>query len=152
MSSDEIKRWEQQENETAKAYSAFKIYLEMEDRSIPKVAQMLSVSTANIKRWSKKNQWLERAKAYDSSIVEETRKIQIKNRQKDIAEQRKISQLLKKAAIEILINANPKKGSYYAATQLADLGCRLANEAFEMEVSTDESAQITSITIKRRGE
>ena len=39
MSNENLRPWERQENESEKAFSAFKVYLEMEDRNICQLAE-----------------------------------------------------------------------------------------------------------------
>ena len=65
--------WERLENESDAAFSAFKIYLEMKERSYPKVAEKLSKSLTLVKRWAAKFDWKNRAIAWDNSILEEVR-------------------------------------------------------------------------------
>ena len=58
-------------DETDKAYNAFNIFLELgSNRCLIDVSRRLSVSKANVARWSKKHRWFERAAAYDKYIQE----------------------------------------------------------------------------------
>ncbi len=53
--------WEQQQNETAKAYEAARAYFEIgANRSIAAVAQKYSKSIALLMRWSAKHNWVNR--------------------------------------------------------------------------------------------
>ena len=64
-----MKVWERQEGETEKAYSAFKIYLEMPERNLTKLAKHLSKTRQNISNWANKYDWESRAaQAYDTCI------------------------------------------------------------------------------------
>ena len=58
--------WERQANESYPAFEAFQTYLT--ERSYPKVAASLSKSQTLIKRWAKKNNWRERADAWDAEV------------------------------------------------------------------------------------
>lgn len=64
---DDIRPWDRQPGESAKAYQAFLTYRDQgEDRSIRTVAQVLNKSGALIGRWSGANDWVSRAAAWDS--------------------------------------------------------------------------------------
>ena len=65
--------WEKQENETAKAFNAFRLYRDMEpaSRSLAKVAEKLGYSAPVMcEGWSRKNDWVSRAGQYDSHVDE----------------------------------------------------------------------------------
>ena len=71
---------ERQPWETAKAYEAFKIYLDMgASRSTRKVAQKLGKSGALISRWSSENSWLERARRYDNDFAKKAREKEVED-------------------------------------------------------------------------
>ena len=74
MKNENLKAWERLSNESDAAFSAFKIYIELDERSYPKVSEKLSKSLTLIKRWAKKYYWKDRAAAYDNSLLEEERK------------------------------------------------------------------------------
>lgn len=65
--------WDRRPDETDPAFAAFKIYLECEPRSSAKVAEKIHKSPALIRRWASKYDWQERARAWDSSILEQVR-------------------------------------------------------------------------------
>lgn len=61
---------ERQPNETAVAFEAFRTYLEMgPTRSTAKVARALSKSKTLMTRWSKRNNWVERVRAFESDAA-----------------------------------------------------------------------------------
>lgn len=140
--------WHRLENETDAAFSAFKIYLALEPRSISKVAKKLSKSLSLIKRWSAKYDWRNRAIAYDNSILEETHAQEINRRKKDIERQHEIGDLLIEKAVAILQTADTKRGTFYAAAQMADLGCKLINESYDLGNVNNKDSDVT-ITIRR---
>ena len=73
------KAWERQPNESAKAFEAFKTYLEMGDeRSYRKVAQKLNKSDTIIGRWGRDWNWQERIREYDNYVQAETDKKLVK--------------------------------------------------------------------------
>lgn len=57
--------WEQQEDESIKAFEAFSLYRDMEKRSIDKVAKALSKSNQLISRWSRVHEWTKRVTAWN---------------------------------------------------------------------------------------
>ena len=67
--------WDQLEDETTKAYSAFLLYLDLgsHDRSQSKLAKILygnENSTAQIRKWSVEHDWMNRVDAWDRFCVE----------------------------------------------------------------------------------
>lgn len=152
MENEEVKAWDRQKGETVKAYAAFKVYLEMPDRSLPKVAQKLSKCLGHIKKWSRKFDWLNRAIAYDSSVVEEVRcslvdkiKIHIERKHTVAA---KLEKLFNQAADVI----SPNRVSPHVLTELAAVANQMRNEAIEEEKALGETTKVTKIIIQRRGE
>ena len=148
MGNEKIKIWERMKNESEQAYSAFKIFLQMENRTLFAVTEKLRKSDGLIRRWAKKYFWRERADAWDNSILKEERKARIKNRTKAVTRQENLGKLLQQKAVEILQNTNTKKGSFYAATQMIEIGCKLINEAYEFEKADSDNSTVT-IKIER---
>ena len=65
----EIAPWEQQPEESAKAFEAFAVYRDMGvERSVRKVTQRLNKSLTLIGKWSSRYNWPERARAYDRDL------------------------------------------------------------------------------------
>ena len=148
MKNENLKAWERLSSESDAAFSAFKIYLELDERKLQKVAEMLQKNPAVIRRWAKKYYWKDRAAAYHNSLLEEERNEKIRRRKKDIERQNKIGQLLLSKAVEILQNADTKRGTFYAATQMAELGCKLVNEAYDLGDEDNKDSEVT-INIRR---
>ena len=70
--------WERQKGESAQAFEAFSLYLEMgADRSIRAVAQECTKSVSLIRRWSSTYHWVERCRAWDNHIQHEAKKAAI---------------------------------------------------------------------------
>ena len=60
------KPWERQGEETVKQFEAFCVYRDLgKSRSLQKVSDELSKSHTLIKRWSAKNNWIERVEAWE---------------------------------------------------------------------------------------
>lgn len=67
--------WERQKGESAQAFEAFSLYLEMgAERNIRAVAQELHKSYTIIARWSRTNNWVERCRAWDNHLQREAKK------------------------------------------------------------------------------
>ena len=84
----EVKPWERQPGESAKAYEAFSLYRDMGvERSLSKVGNALGKSKTMMDKWSSPNafNWVERAKAWD---IEQDRILQ-KQQIEDIKKMRK---------------------------------------------------------------
>lgn len=144
-----VKSWNRLPNESTKAYEAFKIYLELENRSLQKVAERLTISRQSVNKWSKKFDWEERATAYDSSIVEAERKAKIKRQQSELERQHQLALLGIDKSIEGLMALDPKKISPYALVQLMEKSCKILNDVNEIENATTAVDKVTSITIKK---
>lgn len=62
----EVKPWERQPEETAKQFEAFCVYRDLgKSRSLQQVSVELSKSLTLIKRWSAKNNWIERSTLWE---------------------------------------------------------------------------------------
>jgi len=67
--------WERQKGESARAFEAFLVYLQMgPERSIRAVAQKCTKSVSLIRRWSSDNNWVERCRAWDNYLQQEAKK------------------------------------------------------------------------------
>lgn len=63
--------WERQQGESDRDFAAFSLYLQ--NRNYEEVAKKCNKNAAHIRRLASKNNWRERARAYDNSIMEEVR-------------------------------------------------------------------------------
>lgn len=65
--------WDVQPKEPARAFEAFTIYLKLEGRTIEETKRIFcarhDLKSANIRVWSKKHRWEERAEAFDSFMM-----------------------------------------------------------------------------------
>lgn len=99
------KPWERQQNESAKAFEAFNVYLEMgSERSIRAVAQKLNKSATLIQRWNKTHHWQERIRAYDNDIAQKTHKKAVKGYAAMAERHVNIAMQYQKKALEALNN------------------------------------------------
>ncbi len=63
---DDRQPWERQKGEPTKAAEAFRIYRDLgPKRSLPQVAEKSQTSHANVARWSRRWNWVERSRAWD---------------------------------------------------------------------------------------
>ena len=69
----EEKIWERRDDEGADQYQTFCNYLQMVPRNASKCAEMAGKSASTINRWAARYDWRQRATAYDSALLEETR-------------------------------------------------------------------------------
>ena len=70
--------WERQKVESAQAFEAFFLYLEMGgSRSLRAVSQELGKSKTLIDRWSRTYKWVERCRAWDNHLQYEAKKAAI---------------------------------------------------------------------------
>lgn len=131
------KPWERQKGESAQAFEAFSVYLEMgTDRSIRAVGQKLDKSRTQIGKWSKAWGWQERVRAYDNELEKEARKKAIADRKDMTSRHIGIAMQLQKKALEALKELSvedmtPKDIKEYIkmATDLERLNRTLEEEA-----------------------
>jgi len=143
LANDKTKLWERLKNETDAAFSAFKVYLELEERSYQKVAEKLRKSCTLIRRWATKFDWKNRAVAWDNSLLEELRMREKQNLSKTIRRQLKDLKNFQERAAEGLNQKDLSKASvkslnemYHAAFQaqwtlLEKIGVTNSEENFE---------------------
>ena len=104
------KAWERQPNESAKAFEAFKIYLEMgDDRSYAKVGQKLCKSKAIIDRWGGVWKWQERVREHDNFIQAEADKKLVKAEKQRRVRLGSVSDQFMYKALQALEKIDPAK-------------------------------------------
>ena len=102
MSNENLRPWERQDGETEKAFSAFKAYLEMEDRNVTSLAKRLSKSRQLLVKWKQKYNWQERCIAWDKSLQEIEYKTTVKERKKMAKRHIAIAMSMQAKAVEAL--------------------------------------------------
>lgn len=138
--------WDKRKGESDRAYDAFSMYLETNDRSYQKVGDLLSKSRQQISNWARKFDWTARAAAYDSSVVEALRKDKIKRIKKIAGKMDTVGNLMVDSAIEYFEKHGVSRCSCRSATEMADVGSRLVIQAIELE-SGEENAADKTLTI-----
>lgn len=140
--------WDRQPEESEKAYSAFKIYLEMSERSIKNVAEKLLVSVQHIRKWANKYDWKGRVAAYDSANFEGLRKSNLKLKISSMERKNSTACKLEEKALKALETINLSRISARSIVEMLTLANQLRNEAAEIETENDDSQKVTSITIR----
>ncbi len=126
--------WERQPNESAQAYEAFYLYLQMGgERTLRKVEQQLNKSHALIGRWSSMWEWPKRVRDYENDLRRqefEEKKLAIKKMQD---RQIQTAMLLQKKAVKALDSLK-----YLSAKDIArflSLGTKLEKETRQESIS-----------------
>ena len=133
--------WERQKGESAQAFEAFFLYLEMgADRSIRAVAQECTKSVSLIRRWSSTYHWVERCRAWDNHIQYEAKKAAITEVRNMTKRHVTMAQQIQNAAMRALkeLGSNPKN---FAA--IVKLATELERQNLEAQV-TAASEEISS--------
>lgn len=102
MGNENLRPWERQDGETEKAFSAFKAYLEMEDRNVTSLAKRLSKTRQLLVGWKQKYNWQERCIAWDKSLQEIEYKTAVKERKKMAKRHIAIAMSMQAKAVEAL--------------------------------------------------
>lgn len=133
-----VQPWERQSQESAKAFSAFELYLQQcAERSIRKVAQELNKSVALIARWSRRHGWVQRAREWDTfQAAEKTRQLLTKEVDSRLRRARhgefiESTGMRAVQAIAAEVVAGTRQLSVSEAAQLAAVGSRMDREAVQ---------------------
>ena len=113
-----MKIWERQAEESEKAFAAFQVYLEMEDRSPQKVAEKLQKDRSLITRWAAKFDWRNRAVAWDNSILEDKRRAYIKRYNKFLDKQFKGNERIQELALKVFEEKNMAQISWKSLNEI----------------------------------
>lgn len=129
--------WERQKGESARAFEAFLVYLQMgPDRSIQAVSHKLAKSIPLIKRWSSDNNWVERCRAWDNYLQQEAKKAAV-------AEVRRMNQ--RHAKMASAIQATAMQALQEMGTSMVDP----KNFAAIVKLATDlERQSLTAETVE----
>lgn len=105
----DTKPWEQQQGESAKAFEAFKVYLDMgSERSIRAVGEKLGKSSTLMARWSSTHGWVERVAAYDADLRQQAHDQAVKSARKMSERHIKLALQLQEKAIQALSKMKPE--------------------------------------------
>lgn len=128
--------WERQKGESAQAFEAFSLYLEMgADRSLRAVSHECNKSISLIRRWSSAYNWVERCRAWDNHLQHEAKKAAVTEVRNMTKRHVKMAQQIQNAAMLALKEmgsdmVNPKN---FAA--IVKLATELERQNLEAEVA-----------------
>jgi hypothetical protein len=159
--------FDQQPNESAKAFAAFNAYLQLgAQRSTAAVANQLEKSEQLIRRWCTKYGWVERANAYEKQLIATQHAAEelalreqavdwAKRRIEQRAEEWKVRTELLELARETIKRwkANPNRcGTLEGVARLLELMSKLGRLAAEMETEKPETPvkEVRTISIEFR--
>ena len=125
MSNENLRPWERQDGETEKAFSAFKAYLEMEDRNVTSLAKRLSKSRQLLVNWKQKYNWQERCIAWDKSLQEIEYKTAVKERKKMAKRHIAIAMSMQAKAVEALKKIDVSKINTNEIIRLFDTAVKI---------------------------
>lgn len=125
MQYEQLRPWERQDGETEKAFSAFKAYLEMEDRNICQLAKRLAKSRQLVDKWKQKYNWQERCIAWDKSLQEIEYKTAVKERKKMAKRHIAIAMSMQAKAVEALKKIDVSKLNANEIIRLFDTAVKI---------------------------
>lgn len=125
MSNENLRPWERQDGETEKAFSAFKAYLEMEDRNVTSLAKRLAKSRQLVDKWKQKYNWQERCIAWDKSLQEIEYKTAVKERKKMAKRHIAIAMSMQAKAVEALKQIDVSKLNANEIIRLFDTSVKI---------------------------
>ena len=145
MSNENLRPWERQNNESEKAFSAFKAYLEMDDRNVTELAK----SRQLLVNWKQKYNWQERCIAWDKSLQEIEYKTAVKERKKMAKRHIAIAMSMQAKAVEALQKIDVSKLNASEIIRLFDTAVKIERlsrgEATENQVQ-EITQNINTIT------
>lgn len=102
--------WERQPGEGEEAYEAFSLYYKAGlKRSLRKTAESLGKNRALLERWSRRWNWVERAREYDNALVREEYQSTVDSIKKMNKQQASIGLMLQQKGLEALKKLNISK-------------------------------------------
>lgn len=142
--------WERQKGESARAFEAFLVYLQMgPERSQQAVAQRCSKSVSLIRRWSSDNKWVERCRAWDNYLQQEAKKAAVAEVRKMNQRHAKMASAIQATAMQALQElgtdmVNPKNFASIVklATDLERQSLTAETVELEEEAKADEGVEI----------
>lgn len=126
--------WEQQPKETAKAFAAFTVYLEMhpEERSLRRVGEIIGKYYSQVTRWASQDDWSNRVRAHDTDTNRKRKAVNDREITKMHERQAKLAVAGQAAAFEAVkpflpteANPKPSKMRVRDAIRLFDVMARI---------------------------
>lgn len=127
--------WERQEGESAQAFEAFALYLEMgAGRSVRTVAQKLYKSDTLIGRWSRTYRWVERCRAWDNHLQREAQKNAIAGKRDMVRRHIELANLLQSIVLEAITEGGTDMITPQNLASVMKLATSLERESREADV------------------
>lgn len=118
--------WERQLNESPQAFEAFACYRDMgASRSLAKVSRVLCKCKALMERWSKENDWVKRAAAWDAEKDRVARQTQLSDIKAMRERHAAIAKKMMDTADSALNNINPNEVSTNEIARLVEIASKL---------------------------
>lgn len=122
--------WDRLPSESAKAYAAFSLYLEMDTaRSLAAVSRKCGKHRTLLERWSGKYNWVARARDYDAALAQTDFENVISARREMKFRHRQVARLLIEKAAQAAKRINPRKLGAAAVGRIFDAATRAERAA-----------------------
>jgi len=144
------KPYDQQLDETGKAYAAFRVYAELgpEERSTAKVAAKVRKNLKLIHRWSSRHSWVQRAREFDTDETQRRYDQTVLEREAMCARQANLAKAILSRIEARLLSLNPKRLTNSALARLLDAAGKMERLARGMP---GEDGGVASVTINVSG-
>ena len=143
-----MKLWERQPSESDKAFNAFKIYLDLEDRSIQKVSDLVERDRGLIQRWATKFKWRERVTAWENDLLNEKRKAYLSRYKKFLDKQFAGNERIQEKALKAFEEKDLSKISWKSWIELYRTNCaEMIELAKQLGIAAEETDD-SNITIE----
>jgi len=134
--------WERQKGESARAFEAFLVYLQMgPERSIRAVAQKCTKSVSLIRRWSSDNNWVERCRAWDNYLQREAKKAAVAEIRKMNQRHISMAQQIQDAVLQALIDLGSDIVTPQNFAAVVKLSTDLERQSMEAEAKETISSE-----------
>lgn len=145
---EEVRPWDQRQDEPDKAYTHFTKWLTLEDRNLVRAAKPLRVSYGRLRDLSSEHEWQARAAAYDQA---ESKKIADATARDRLAAARAIAQDIRESAEARLAQDAAERepaGVQRLATALKAITPALEQPATAPTVSIDIEGLYTAVRLR----
>lgn len=141
--------WDRQKGESARAFEAFLVYLQMgPERSVRAVAQKLSKSYTLAGRWSSTYHWVERCRAWDNYLQREAKKAAVAEIRKMNQRHISMAQQIQDAVLQALIDL----GSDIVTPQNFAAVVKLSTDLERQSMEAEAKETISSEELRKQAE
>jgi hypothetical protein len=143
----DVNAWGRLPSESAKAYAAFSLYLEMDTaRSLAAVGRKCGKHKSLLERWSVRHHWQERARDYDAALAQTDFENAISARREMKYRHRQVARLLIEKAAQAARKINANKLGASACARIFDAATRAERAALG---ESDEQYASVTINVRR---